>query len=214
MTEDQDSMPTCFGPGHGGDPTASHRGGVGENPPRTDGGGGDPGGTSGGDASLQGGRAGGRSADRHLGPGLLGDQRPPSGGDGRDHRLGRRTPGIFRSPFPGIVGGRRPGSPAPPAASASMGRHSGNSWNWTTNWATSSCEWRSGCQRTASATASSRFSTSLAMNDSRVEIGALQRLERSDFPALLEGLKADGYKLIGPTAKDGAVRLQKAGGCG
>ncbi len=50
------------------------------------------------------------------------------------------------------------------------------------------------------------------MNDSRPAVGDLQSLERSDFPALLERLKADGYKLVGPTVRDGAIRLQKLDG--
>jgi NAD(P)H-flavin reductase len=47
------------------------------------------------------------------------------------------------------------------------------------------------------------------MADKRLDIGELHRLEREDFPLLLERLRGDGYKLMGPTVRDGAIRIQR-----
>jgi len=43
-------------------------------------------------------------------------------------------------------------------------------------------------------------------------MGPLQRLDREQFPALLEGLTGRGYSLVGPTVRDGAIRLQRIDG--
>lgn len=52
------------------------------------------------------------------------------------------------------------------------------------------------------------------MNGNRSAIGDCRRLDREDFPALLDRLKADGYRLVGPTVRDGAIRLQRLDGAG
>ncbi|MGD2124030.1 MAG: 4Fe-4S dicluster domain-containing protein, partial [Gemmatimonadota bacterium] len=52
------------------------------------------------------------------------------------------------------------------------------------------------------------------MRDNPVGLGDLRRLDRTEFPELLEALKAEGYKLVGPTVRDGAIRLQRLEGAG
>jgi sulfhydrogenase subunit beta (sulfur reductase) len=40
---------------------------------------------------------------------------------------------------------------------------------------------------------------------SEPEVGARLLLDRKDFPKLLEGIKASGYQIVGPTVRDGAI---------
>jgi len=46
------------------------------------------------------------------------------------------------------------------------------------------------------------------MNDSSRQLGELYGLDRAEIPTLLDVLKADGYRVIGPTVRDGGIRLQ------
>lgn len=50
------------------------------------------------------------------------------------------------------------------------------------------------------------------MNDSRHHAVALEKLRSEDFPALLQKLQAAGYRLVGPSVKDGAILVQEIQG--
>ena len=50
------------------------------------------------------------------------------------------------------------------------------------------------------------------MNTDAVEGEGLQRLAREDFPGLLTILNDRGYRVVGPTVRDGGIRLQRLDG--